>query len=95
VARDDPDRLLRNIGLRIVELREKRGWSREAFAERLQISTRYLGRLEAGRQNLTIHRLAWLGDALGVRVIDLLATAGIEAIPVGRPRLSASKPRHR
>ncbi len=85
MAREDPEELLRNIGLRIVELRERRGWSREVFAERLHIVPRYLGRLEAGRQNLTIHRLAWLADALGVRVVDLLATPGIDAIRVGRP----------
>ena len=57
VKGEDPDQLLRNVGLRIAELRERKGWSREAFAERLGVSTRYLARLEAGGQNLTVHRL--------------------------------------
>jgi transcriptional regulator with XRE-family HTH domain len=85
VKKEDPDELLRNIGLRLAELRERRGWLREAFAERLGVSTRYLARLEAGRQNLTVHRLAWLAAQLGVRVVDLFAAPGIEAIRVGRP----------
>jgi transcriptional regulator with XRE-family HTH domain len=88
VPREDPDRLLKNIGLRLAELRQRRGWSRERFAERLQIVPRYLARLEAGKQNLTVHRLAWLANALGVRVVDLLATPGIDVIRVGRPARS-------
>lgn len=85
VKRQDPDQLLRNVGLRLVELRTKRGWTREAFAERLGVSVRYVARLEAGRQNLTVHRLAWLADHLRVRVVDLFAVPGIQAIAVGRP----------
>ncbi len=85
MRQEDPAELLRNVGLRIVELRDARGWTREAFAERLGVSTRYLGRLEAGRQNLTVHRLAWLAGHLRVRVVDLFAPPTIKAIPVGRP----------
>ncbi len=85
MTHEDTADLLRDIGLRIVELRLDRGWSREKFAERLEISGRYLGRLEAGHQNLTIDRLASLAKALRVRVVDLLAKPGISAIPVGRP----------
>ncbi|MGO8995548.1 MAG: helix-turn-helix domain-containing protein [Polyangiaceae bacterium] len=90
MAREDPDRLLGDVGLRLVELREGKGWSREDFAERLGVSVRYVGRLERGRQNLTVHRLAWLANHLGVRVVDLFAAPGIEAIRVGRPPRAAS-----
>lgn len=90
MKREDPAELLRKVGLRLAELREKRGWSRERFAERLQVSSRYLGRLEAGRQNLTVHRLAWLANELGVRVVDLLAEPAIASIRVGRPRKSSN-----
>lgn len=83
---EDPTALLRKVGLRIVELRQGLGWSREELAERLGISARYLGRLEAGGQNLTIHRLVWLASHLSVRAIDLLASPGIQRIQVGRRR---------
>lgn len=86
MSREDPATLLRNIGLRLAELRGKRGWSREKLAEKLGVSVRYVARLETGGQNLTVHRLAWLGENLGVRVVDLFAAPGIEQIPVGRPR---------
>lgn len=95
VKREDPAQLLHDVGLRIVELRGERGWTREEFAERLGVSTRYLARLEAGRQNLTVHRLAWLAEHLRVRVVDLFAPPGIDTIPVGRPPKvhGRSKPR--
>ena len=83
---EDPQELLAKIGLRIVELRARKGWMREQYAEHLGITTRYLARLEAGRQNLTVHRLAWLAGSLGVRVADLFAAPGIDSIPVGRPK---------
>lgn len=86
---EDPEELLQKIGLRIAELRARRGWSRETYSEHLGITTRYLARLERGRQNLTVHRLAWLANSLGVRVVDLFAVPGIEAITVGRPRKAA------
>lgn len=93
MRREDPNQLLRNIGLRLAELRGGRGWSREDLAERLGVSVRYLARLEAGKQNLTVYRLVWLAGHVGVRVVDLFAAAGIEKIAVGRP--SARKPERR
>jgi transcriptional regulator with XRE-family HTH domain len=91
VKPEDPALLVRNIGLRIAELRLARGWTREKFAERLGISTQYLARLEAGHQNFTVHRLAWLASSLGVPVVDLFKAPRIEAIPVGRPRGSRTR----
>jgi transcriptional regulator with XRE-family HTH domain len=81
-----PDRLLRNVGLRIAELRSGRGWSREDFAELLGVTGRYVARIEAGRQNLTVHRIAWLARHLETRAIDLFAQSGILEIRTGRPR---------
>lgn len=78
--------MLRKIGLRLAELRARKGWSRERYAEHLGVTARYLGRLEAGRQNLTVYRLVWLAGSLGVRVADLFAAPGIDSIPVGRPK---------
>jgi transcriptional regulator with XRE-family HTH domain len=82
---------LRNLGLRIAELRLRRGWTREDFAERLGVSAQYLGRIEAGRQNLTVHRIAWLARNLEARAIDLFAEAGIAEIRTGRPRREAPR----
>lgn len=91
MKREDPAQVVRNVGLRIAELREARGWTRETFAERLGVSTRYLARLEGGRQNFTVHRLVWLAGHLRVRVVDLFAPPGIKAIRVGRPPGSGAR----
>ena len=87
MTREDPTVLLRNIGLRIAELRGKRDWSREALAEKLKVSARYVGRIETGGQNLSVIS-ASRGFKLarfGVRVVDLFAAPGIDRIRVGRP----------
>jgi ribosome-binding protein aMBF1 (putative translation factor) len=88
VVREDPERLVRDIGRRIAELRTGRGWTQQEFAARLGISVRYLARLERGVQNFTVHRLAWLANELGVRAIDLFAAPRSRQVNVGRPRHS-------
>jgi transcriptional regulator with XRE-family HTH domain len=78
VRREDPDEILRAVGRRIADLRRAAGWTQQDFAARLGVSVRYLARLEAGGQNLTVHRLAWLAQAFELRVVDLLLPAGPE-----------------
>ena len=86
MSREDPDRLVRDVGRRLAELRAARGWTQEIFAERLGVTSRYLARLEAGKQNLTIHRLAWLANELAVRVADLFDAPSSRDAKRGRPR---------
>ncbi len=89
VRRDDPEQLLRDIGRRIAELRNARGWTQEHLAERMGINRRYLARLERGGQNLTVHRLAWLAGHVGCRVTDLFVAPADRRIRVGRPKRAA------
>ncbi len=76
---------MRDVGRRLAELREERGWSQEQFAERLGVTTRYLARLEGGKQNLTIHRLAWLANELAVRVALFFEAPRTREVRRGRP----------
>lgn len=78
--REDPERILRDIGQRVAEVRVERDWTQERFAEELGVTTNYVQRIERGGQNLTIHRLVWLAAALGVSFMDLLTP------PTGGPR---------
>ena len=78
--------ILKQIGLRIAELRLKKGLSREGFAGIMGMSPRYLGRLESGGQNLSVKALVRLAESLDVELVDLFAEPGIKAIPVGRPK---------
>jgi transcriptional regulator with XRE-family HTH domain len=86
VARENPDRLVRDIGRRIAELRIDRGLTQQELAAQLGISVRYLARLERGLQNFTVHRLVWLAGKLGVRAVDLFTPPRSRRVQVGRPR---------
>lgn len=86
MRREDPERLVRDIGRRAAELRVDRGWTQQEFADRLGISVRYLARLERGLQNFTVHRLVWLAGHLGVRAVDLFTPPRSRRVRVGRPR---------
>jgi transcriptional regulator with XRE-family HTH domain len=70
VAREDPERLVRNVGRRIAQIRLGLGISQERLAERLNCSVQWVSRVEAG-ENLTIHTLARVANVLRVRVVEL------------------------
>jgi len=60
------------IGARIKALREQRGLSQEALAERAGITRGYLARLEIGRHEPTLTTLGKLAKALRVKVTKLI-----------------------
>jgi transcriptional regulator with XRE-family HTH domain len=60
------------IGMRIKAVREKRGLSQEALADRAGISRGYLARLETGRHEPTLTMLGKLAKALRVKLADLV-----------------------
>lgn len=74
----DPTRVTRWVGLRVAERRHAAGWTQEVLAERLGVSVKYLQRIEAGTENLTIHSVVNLANELGISPSDLLR-------PVRRP----------
>ena len=57
--------ILPKLGGRLVELRHKRGISREEAAKRAHLSLRFLADVEAGRGNISIKKLIRLCKALG------------------------------
>lgn len=87
MASETPERLVRRIGRRIVELRQKRGLTQAELAERLRVSVQWMSRVEVG-ENLTVYTLARLARALGVRAINLFEEPAPEVreIKRGRPR---------
>jgi transcriptional regulator with XRE-family HTH domain len=70
------------MGARLRQLRQARKLTQEQLAERAGLSDKFLGEVERGRGNPTLTTLAALGDALGVRLVDLLA------LDLERPRLT-------
>lgn len=70
------------MGARVRQLRHARRLTQEQLAERAGLSYKFLGEVERGRGNPTLTTLAALSDALGIRLVDLLA------LEPDRPRLS-------
>jgi transcriptional regulator with XRE-family HTH domain len=60
------------MGRRIRQLREAKGMSQTALAQRARIAREYLNRIEAGRHDPTVGVLARVARVLGVPVGELL-----------------------
>jgi transcriptional regulator with XRE-family HTH domain len=60
------------LGTRIRQLREEREWSQEELARRCGRHFTYVGRVERGKQNITVEVLRDVAAALDVPIADLL-----------------------
>lgn len=59
------------IGQRIKELRKRKGYSQEKFAEKAETSPNYLSRIERGTENPTLDMLIKLASALEVEMWEM------------------------
>lgn len=66
--------------------------TQERFAEDLGWSVKYLQRVEAGRQNLSVGSLVHIGTALGVDAAKLFVQPNSLATRPGRPPTAKSSP---
>jgi XRE family transcriptional regulator, aerobic/anaerobic benzoate catabolism transcriptional regulator len=72
MEKDGHEALFLEVGRRVRKLREERGLSQRALAERAQLSLRFLADVEAGHANISIGRLADLAAALEIGLSALL-----------------------
>ena len=82
------------IGWNLRRLRVEQGLSQERLALAAGIDRAYVGRVERGRENVTITTLEALAQALGVAVAALFVVPEPDAprpapLPAGRRRRSA------
>jgi transcriptional regulator with XRE-family HTH domain len=61
-----------DVGRRLRELREKKGWSQEELGFQARLHRNYIGGIERGERNVGLVNIAKLARALGVRPRDLL-----------------------
>lgn len=61
------------VANRVRKFRNEKGWSVAELARRADMKRPNLSRLEAGRHSPTLETMERLADALGIRVVDLLA----------------------
>jgi len=87
----DPYRVVRWVGGRVAERRRSIGLTQEELAERLDVSIKYLQRLEAGAENLTVRSVVGIANALDVSPSYLIQRPR-NAAPrkPGRPRKKKS-----
>ena len=64
------------LGKRIRELRKKKGFSQEGFADQAELHRTYLGGLERGERNPTLTVLVRVAKALCVPVSKLVDGVG-------------------
>ena len=81
-------RVLRDVGLRLGELRGERELTQEKLAERLKVTARWLQSVEAGKENLTIGTLVRFANALKVPMTEFLTPPTSSRRKPGRPRRS-------
>lgn len=63
--------LRERVGLNVQEIRRGRGLSQEALAHASDISRSYMGKLENGKNAMSLTTLEKIADALGVDPNDL------------------------
>ena len=78
--------VLASVGRRIAELRERKGWTQERLAERLDVATRNLQAIERGKRNLTIATLQKLATVLRVELGEFFVAPTSPKRGPGRPR---------
>jgi transcriptional regulator with XRE-family HTH domain len=64
--------LRKGFGQRIRELRNKQGFSQEAFADRCGFVRTYMSRIETGTANPSLDAAKVLADGLGLTLSELL-----------------------
>ena len=60
-----------NLGARIRELRKDLRWSQERLAEACGMHWTYIGQVERGERNLTLHSIQAIAKALKIKISDL------------------------
>lgn len=79
------------LGTRVTQERDRLKLTKEALGERSGLASRYIWRVEAGKQNIQLGTIARIAKGLDLTMAELLAGAeDLVANPVERP---PAKPR--
>ena len=70
------DDLQKALGQRVRQLRLRRGYSQEAFADHCGVHRTFMGTIERGESNLSLQNLARIASGLGITLSKLFS--GIE-----------------
>jgi transcriptional regulator with XRE-family HTH domain len=82
---NDSEKLIRDIGRRIAEIRTRKGWKQQDLADALQVTWRQVARWEAGSSNFTVATLNKLAKTLGCSVTEFYKIPKTSKPKAGRP----------
>jgi transcriptional regulator with XRE-family HTH domain len=68
--------ILKALGIRIRELRSRKGWSQEAFADACGINRSHMGQIERGETNVTFGTLYFISQKLETSIAALFQGIG-------------------
>lgn len=77
---------MESFAANVQRLRRKRGWTQEDLADKVELSARYVRRLESGEVDATLRTIARVATKLGVTVAAMLRVARLPEPKPGRPR---------
>jgi transcriptional regulator with XRE-family HTH domain len=83
------------LGRRVRELRLKRGYSQEAFADHCGVHRTFMGTIERGESNLSFSNLVKVSKALGLTLSQLLSGLEKRADVLAKRPQVASRPESR
>lgn len=83
------------VGGRVAERRRSNAWTQEQLAEKLDVSVKYVQRIEAGTENLTIESIVNVATVLDVKPADLMKPLRAKKRKPGRPRKTKATVRAR
>lgn len=66
------------IGARIKDIRNRKGFTQEELAEKININSKYLSSIERGKENPTLNTLIKLSESLDVNLNDIFHQIEIE-----------------
>lgn len=71
----------RAFGERVRQMRQEHGLSQEALAERCELHWTYIGQVERGQRNLSLHNIIKIADGLEVDAGELVRGLGGQSSP--------------
>lgn len=69
----DADRVVKQLGKRIAQLRHERSLSQGALATKIRSTPQWVSQLERGTRSPTVHTLVKLANALDIAVAELFS----------------------
>ena len=82
-----------DLGRRIRKQRTQRGWTQEALAERINVSTSFVGHVERGTRKASLETLVAMANVLDVS-LDYLLSGSMNSSVIGPiPRSLSSQQR--